>query len=183
MPHQRNKVISMDEARGWLIGLAVAAILGVGILVWVNIDPTPDVSQVGFGETEFPIATSGGSNTWEDATPNFAASDVKDEAHGSGSVGWGKLTVQDLCLQEEIDLELAQSRLETYGLAMNPSLRIRELADSSDYKPSEVADILRGNEPGAGCDDPDCDCNDHDSKSSADHECDDEASEDHTDND
>jgi len=169
----------MDEARGWLIGLAVAAILGVGILTWVYIDPTPDVSQVGFGETEFPIATQGSSNTWEDATPNFAAGDVPDEGHGSKSVGWGKLTVQDLCLQEEIDLELAESRLEAYGLSANSSLRIRELADASDYKPSEVADILRGNEPGAECDNPDCDCDDHDSESSAGHEdpeCDDESS-------
>ena len=165
----------MDEARGWLIGLAVAAILGVGILVWGNIDPTPDAAEVGFGETEF-------SNSWEQATPNFAAGDVKDESHGGGNVvGWGKLTVQDLCLQEEIDLEQAQSRLETYGLAASPSLRIRELADSSDYKPSEVADILRGNEPGGECDNPDCDCDDHDSESSdehEDHECDDESSSD-----
>jgi hypothetical protein len=180
----------MDEARGWLIGLAVAAILGVGILAWVHIDPAPAVSEVSSEETEFSIATQGSSNSWEDATPNFAAGDVADEHHGGESESWGKLTVQDLCLQEEIDLELAESRLETYGLALDPSLRIRELADSSDYKPSEVADILRGNEPGAGCDDPDCDCDDH-SESSAghkDHECDDESSsdgesEDHTDND
>ncbi len=178
----------MDEARGWLIGLAVAAILGVGILVWVNIDPTPDVAEVGFGKTEFPIAPQGSSNSWEDATPNFAASDITYEPHGNGSANWGKLTVQDLCLQEDIDLGLAESRLETYGLALDPSLRIRELADSSDYKPSEVADILRGNEPGAGCDDPDCDCDSESSAGHEDHECDDEVSsdgesEDHTDND
>ena len=168
----------MDEARGWLIGLAVAAVLAVGILVWVDIDPTRNGSEVGFGETEFPAATSSISNSWEDATPNFAASDVTYEPHGNGSVGWGKLTVQDLCLQEDVDLELAESRLETYGLALDPSLRIRELADSSNYKPSEVADILRGNEPGAGCDDPDCDCESESSGGNEDHECDDKPSSD-----
>lgn len=178
----------MDEARGWVIGLAVVSILAVGILAWVDIDPTPNASEVGLGKAELPATPLGVPNTWEDTTPNFVTGDVTDEPHGSGSQGWGKLTVSDLCLKEDIELEAAESRLGTYGLPTNPSYRIRELADSSGYKPSEVADILRGNEPGAECDNPDCDCDDHDSESGSDHEdheCDDEScldgnSEDHT---
>ena len=174
-------MILMDEARGWLIGLAIAAALAVGTLLWVNTDSSSDVAEASTDETGFPTATI--SNSWQDATPNFAAGDVADEGHGNGgeSPGWGKLTVQDLCLQEDIDLALAESRLETYGLPTDLTQRIRDLADSSGYKPSEVVDLLLGLEPGAECDDPDCDCDSESSSTGKGHEdnkCDDETSSD-----
>ena len=176
----------MDEARGWLIGLAITAVLVVGILVWFNVDSVPSISEKNADETGFSTETSAVSNSWEDAAPNFAAGDVADEGHGGESPGWGKLTVQDLCLQEDIDSALAASRLATYGLPTDLTQRIRDLADSSEYKPSEVVDLLLGLEPGGECDDPDCDCDDHDSESSSigkgheDNACDDEACDDHT---
>ena len=75
---------------------------------------------------------------------------VDDEAHSAISAGWGRYTVSDLCQQEDISLSEGLSRLAAYGMEANAETRIRDLADSSAYAPSEVVDILRGLSPGTG---------------------------------
>ena len=144
----------MEVARNWLVGLAILSILAVGVISVLG----PAVPLEGSGDAESSTSAPTSTSAWGDATPNFVPGNVTDEHEGGKSVGWGKLTVGDVCLQEGIESELAESRLGTHGLAMDPSQRVRELADLSGYKPSELVDILLGREPGAGCGDPDCDC-------------------------
>ena len=156
----------MDEARYWIIGLVALSLLAVGVATVLV--PAMPVEELGNNDW---ATASASTSAWGDAPSNFAAGEVADEHQGGGnSVGWGKLTVSDVCLQEGIDSELAVSRLGEYELPMNLTQRIRELADLSGYKPSEVVDILLGKVPGEH-EDGDCDCGECDSE--AQHEDDD----------
>lgn len=133
----------MDEARNWIIGLVVLSLLTVGVVSVLR----PAALLEGLEKDEASPTAPAEASGWGNTTPNFAAGEVTDEhPGGSGNnVGWGKLTVSDVCLQEGIDLELAVSRLGEYELPTNLTQRIRELADLSGHKPSEVIDILLGN--------------------------------------
>lgn len=162
---QGHEVVSVDEARYWIIGLVVVSLLTVGVVTVLG--PAEPVEELANNDWGTPPA---GASGWGSATPNFAAGEVTDEHQGGSgnNVGWGKLTVSDVCLQQEIDPELAVSRLGEYELPMNLTQRIRELADLGGHKPSEVIDILLGNVLGECDGDCDGDC-DHGS----DHEHDD----------
>jgi hypothetical protein len=159
-------VISMADTRGWLIGLAIAAILAWGVVSWMN----ASTSSAGLPDASVDVVplTAGEANStgWGDAAPNFMAGDVEQEHTGGKGANWGRLTVDEVCEEQGVALDLAQSRLAAYGLTTEPSQTIRDLADAGGYKPSEVVDILLGEDPGAGCDDPDCD---HDSDAGGGH--------------
>ena len=165
----------MEDARIWLIGLAILSILAMGIIAWVDVVPAPAVSMKAGAVAEPAISAPTTTSAWGDATPNFVAGEVPDEHEGGKSDGWGKLTVSDACSQEGIDLADAESRLGAYGLEMDPRQRIRELAELSGYKSSEVVDILLGREPGTGCDDPDCEPGADQGDGYEDHVCNDES--------
>ena len=169
----------VEQVKYWLIGLAVLSLAVIGVLSGLGPGQTADQQ----GDAQAAPSTS--TATWESQSPNFVAGEVEEE-HGGGSGNrWGQFTVAEVCQEEGIDLDLAVERLAAYEMPTGADLRIRELADSSGYKPSEVIDILSGEEPGAGCDDPDCD---HESESGAGHEghegsgesCDDEDCEEHS---
>jgi hypothetical protein len=166
----------MNPVRSLIVGLAVASILVVGLVFWFGEDANGVRAQ-----SETDAVNSAGFGTpgeWGIVSPEFDTEDGHDEKAGGTSNGWGHFTVEELCLQEEVDLALAETRLVACELTFDAGQRIRELADVSGYKPSEIADILLGTDPGEGCDDPDCD---HDSGSGSEgenHECDDESCDD-----
>lgn len=169
----------MEQVKYWLIGLAVLSLAVTGVLSGLGSDQTTSERE------DAQAAPSAEATAWGSEAPNFVPGEVEEE-HGSGSGNrWGQLTVAEVCQEEGIDLGLAAERLAAYEMQGGADLRIRELADSSGYKPSEVIDILLGEEPGAGCDDPDCD---HESESGGGHEghecdgesCDEEDCEEHS---
>lgn len=89
--------------------------------------------------------------TEEHAEEIIPTQEAATEEYGSGGAGtgWGQFTVGELCAQEGIPVADGLAHLEEYGMKTDASSRIRTLADSSSYAPSEVADIVRGLEPGA----------------------------------
>jgi|GEM_PF-1811973 len=155
------EVVVVAQAKYWLIGLAVVSLAALGVLSVLATSQAP--------EDDAQAAPSLGASAWGEEEPNFAPGDAAEE-HGGGSGNqWGRFTVEEVCREEGVSLDLAAERLAAYELPTGADLRIRELADASGYKPSEIIDILLGEEPGASCDDPDCDC-DHDSESQDGHD-------------
>ena len=161
-------MIIMEELRSWLIGLSIVGILSLGIAPWLG-NTAELTTAEGGAIAEVGADEQTASEGWGTLAPNFAPGEPESEHAGGDSARWGTLTVGDICEAEGVDTVLAQSRLSTYGLEAAPDVRIRELADTSDYKPSEIVDVILGNDPGAECDDPDCDC-DHDAESENDGE-------------
>ncbi len=115
---------------------------------WVDAVPTPVVAleePEGDENIEIaPVVPSFGDGD----TAGFPDSTPADDFGTSVSVSWGKLTVEEVCAQEGITLADARARLEAYGVTTDTSQRIRYLADTSGYEPSEVADIILGMAPG-----------------------------------
>lgn len=77
-----------------------------------------------------------------------ADTSVEEHEGEYGKWKWGQLTVEELCEQQGIPLADGLVRLEAYGLAADPTSRIRQLADASGYAPSDVANIILGLGPG-----------------------------------
>ena len=148
-------MICVEQVGSWIAGLAVLSILAVGILSWMGETPSSSEDRAvleGHGSPAFGEGTE-----WGVPSPDFATDEDHEGHSGGNSEGWGRFTVTELCREEGVDLELATARLAAYELPLDADQRIRELADSNGYKPSEIVDILLGREPGAGCEDPDCD--------------------------
>jgi len=151
---KERTVIDVERLESWVIGLAVLSILAVGFLTWMNGGAVSPLESLETGAEA--SAGFGGPTEWS-APAEGAATEQEHGGHeGGNSDGWGRFTVGEFCRDEGVDLEVATARLAVYELALDADQRIRELADDSGYKPSEIVDILLGREPGAGCDDPDC---------------------------
>jgi len=67
-----------------------------------------------------------------------------EEHEGAESGKWGQFTVEQVCEQQGIPVADGLAHLEAYGLAADSTTRIRTLADTSDYAPSDVANIILG---------------------------------------
>lgn len=113
---------------------------------WVDAVPTPAVVLEGLEGNEGTVVAPTGPSVGEADTTGFAGG---AEYGASESSSWGKLTVEEMCAQEGIPLAEARARLEAYGVTTDTSQRIRYLADTSGYEPSEIADIIQGMVPGA----------------------------------
>ncbi len=76
--------------------------------------------------------------------------DTTTEKHADGgpTVRWGQLTVEELCTQHDIPVADGIAHLAAYGLEASSATRVRILADSSSYAPSDVANIILGLESG-----------------------------------
>lgn len=66
------------------------------------------------------------------------ASDSTIEAAG----GWGRYTIADICVQQNVTIEDAIIRLASYSIDADEETRIRFLADSHGYEASEILDII-----------------------------------------
>jgi uncharacterized membrane protein YgcG len=65
---------------------------------------------------------------------------------GSGSGfggGYGRMTLQDICLSENIDLQTALDRLTKAGIQAQPEQTLRQIANTSGKRPSEVFDLIK----------------------------------------
>ena len=120
---------------------------------WVDAVPTPDVTVEGLEGNEASVVAPIAPSFGDGGTASFPDSAPVGEYGTSVSVSWGKLTVDEVCTQEGIPLADARARLAAYGVTTDTSQRIRYLADTSGYEPSEVANIIQGMEPGAHNDD------------------------------
>ncbi len=130
-------VVSDGISESWLDAVQTPNVVGAeGVEGNGTTVVTPTVPNFGDGDTA----------TFPDNTPEGGA------YAASESVSWGKLTVEDMCAQQGIELADARARLAAYGVTTDTSQRIRYLADTSGYEPSEVADIIQGMEPGASND-------------------------------
>jgi len=67
-----------------------------------------------------------------------------EEHEGEESGKWGQFTVEELCQQQGIPVADGLARLEVYGLAADSTTRIRSIADTGSYAPSDVANIILG---------------------------------------
>lgn len=63
------------------------------------------------------------------------------------SGGWGRYTIAEICAQQNVTLEDALARLASYNIDADGEARIRTLADSNGYEPSEILDIILGQPP------------------------------------
>jgi len=120
---------------------------------WVDAVTTPDVTVESLEGNEASIVTPTAPSFGDGSTASFPDNAPVGEYEASVSVSWGKLTVEEVCMQEGISLADARARLAAYGVTTDTSQRLRTLADTSGYEPSEVADIIQGMEPGAHSDD------------------------------
>ncbi len=74
---------------------------------------------------------------------------TREEHVDGGPTGkWGQLTVGELCVQHDIPVADGLAHLAAYGLEASSATRVRTLADSSSYAPSDVANIILGLAPG-----------------------------------
>jgi hypothetical protein len=69
--------------------------------------------------------------------------DVNDSAIGT-SDGWGRYTIAEICAQQNVTIEDALNRLASYNIDTDEEARIRIIADSNGYEPSEIVDIILG---------------------------------------
>ena len=116
---------------------------------WVDAVPTPEITVEGLDGNEASVVAPVAPTFGDGETASFPDNAPVGEYGTSESVSWGRLTVEEVCLKEGIELADARARLAAYGVTTDTSQRIRYLADTSGYEPSEVADIIQGMEPGA----------------------------------
>jgi hypothetical protein len=65
---------------------------------------------------------------------------------GSGSgfgSGYGRMTLQEACKAEKIDLQTALNRLAKVGIHAQPEQTLRQIADTSGKRPSEVLNLIK----------------------------------------
>jgi hypothetical protein len=79
---------------------------------------------------------------------NDSSDEASTESSGEVSGGWGRFTVKELCVQEGLSVEDSIGYLAEYDIAADESSRIRTLADTNGYAPSDVVDIIQGLAPG-----------------------------------
>jgi len=63
---------------------------------------------------------------------------------GSGfGGGYGRMTLQDACKAEKVDLQAALDRLTKAGIEAQSQQTLRQIADTSGKRPSEVLDLIK----------------------------------------
>ncbi len=89
--------------------------------------------------------------SWDQSSALPSTTVVVEEEHDDegSSVGWGQFTVEEICAQEGVPVDEGIARLAAYGVQAEPTSRIRDLADATEYEPGDLVDILMGLEPGA----------------------------------
>jgi hypothetical protein len=65
---------------------------------------------------------------------------------GGRSAGWGRLTLQQVCDQNSIDVKDAIKQLENKGINATPELGIRFLASQAGWRPSQIIEVITGKE-------------------------------------
>ena len=80
----------------------------------------------------------------------YRALQVQNSGQGRGgnsggrSSGWGRNTLQQVCDQNNIDVNEALKRLKSKGLDASPGLSIRSLASQVGWRPSQVIEVIIG---------------------------------------
>jgi hypothetical protein len=72
-----------------------------------------------------------------------AGAGLADPGSGTGT-GFGRLTVEAFCAQEEVPVAEALARLRRIGVTARAGDRIRDLATQSGREPADLAGIMRG---------------------------------------
>lgn len=63
---------------------------------------------------------------------------------GSGpGAGYGRMTLQEVCTAEKIELKQALERLAKVGIQAKPEQTLRQIADSSGKRPPEILDLMK----------------------------------------
>jgi len=65
---------------------------------------------------------------------------------GSGR-GFGRMTLKQYCEQMDLDLDTAVKKLKQAGLTVSAEMTIRDIADSTGARPSDILDILQAPKP------------------------------------
>ena len=143
----RNRVSRTYQLQAELV---VAVLLTVVVFAGSAMAVPPFSTVMDFGETltdswDTGIVAPVISEEHESVAP---ATSEEHESSDGVSAGWGRFTVEELCIQEGLSVEDGVAYLADYGIDADASSRIRTLADTNGYAPSDVVDILRGWEPG-----------------------------------
>lgn len=133
-----------------VIALLLAVIVGIGSALHLPpFGAVMDWSETLKDSWDTKAALPITSEEHEEETIPTQEAATEEYGNGNAGTGWGQFTVGELCAQEGIPVADGLAHLDEYGMKVDASSRIRTLADSSGYAPSEVADIIRGLEPGA----------------------------------
>ena len=73
-----------------------------------------------------------------------AAGSASGHPMGAG-MGLGKLSLDEFCRQENLELEVALERLRTAGIDAQPTTKLRTIALQHNRKPYEILEIVKGN--------------------------------------
>jgi len=124
------------------ISLLLTLVITVGTILYVP----PFSTVMDWGETFSASWEANAAKSLPVGTtlPESSATEIVDEVPPAISGGWGRYTVAELCAQENVDVRDALARLQTYGIEADAETRIRTLADTTKYEPSEIVDILLG---------------------------------------
>ena len=127
---------------------------GLGLPGGAREDYEPPMDGTGYGAG---LGLQGGPD--EDDIPSYAVVQESHEAvpidapveeHEEGS-GFGRLTVEEICVQHGIPVADGLIRLQSYGLEADSTTRIRALRDlyaASGYDSTDLVHIIQGLEPG-----------------------------------
>jgi len=138
---------------GYEYGVGLQDADGDGIPNYEDEDYEPPMNGTGYG---YGLGLQGGAAG--DGIPRYAMVQKSDEAvldapveeHEEGS-GFGRLTVEEICVQHGIPVADGLIRLQSYGLEAVSTTRIRDLRDlyaASGYDSTDLVHIIQGLEPG-----------------------------------
>ena len=124
-----------------IVGTLLAVVVFVGSAM--ALPPFSTVMDVGEALTD---SWDAGVVTPVTSEKHESSDEVSAESSDEVSAGgWGRFTVEELCIQEGLSVTDGVAYLTDYGIDANASSRIRTLADSNGYAPGDVVDIIRGN--------------------------------------
>jgi len=65
--------------------------------------------------------------------------------HTSGAgLGFGKLTLEEFCRQEKVQLDIALETLQNAGIEAQPDMKLRDIALNNNRKPYQILEIIKG---------------------------------------
>lgn len=136
------------------IAIVLTVIVGAGTIY--NLPPFSTVKNLGEAfsaswETGSIDLTSNPNEEEHIAVPvvqsEQTVADGADEVQTnpvSFSPGWGRFTLEEICVQEDVPVSTAVDRLGEVGIEADATSRLRMLADANGYSPSEIVDIILG---------------------------------------
>jgi len=126
------------------ISIALILIIGVGtVMAWPPFSTVMDWGEALSDAWESSYSTviiDEHDSLLVDETDLADVDDFVIETDG----GWGRYTIADICVQQNVTVEDALVRLASYNIDADEEARIRTLADSNGYEPSEIVDIIQG---------------------------------------